>query len=647
MLTYSEYLDKVYGCWLGKCVVGTVGAPYEGMKQMLNLQFDPKMIETMLPNDDLDLQVLWLSVLEEKGIYTTAEDLGRAFHEKNIYWPGEYAWFDRNYQRGIRPPYTGIYENDFYREGMGCPIRAEIWGLIAPGNPAIAARLCKMDGELDHNGNSVYFESFWAAMVAQAFVEDDLHKLIECGLRHIPADSRAAALIRDVVDWCAAYDDHRYIRSRIIAEYGHCDCTNSFQNIGITLMLLLKFSEDIRTLAVTACNCGFDTDCTAGNAGALVGLLRGGQSLERDAGFRDSGYVLTLHYRRRSDKIADLAQDTAAVALHFLHHYPGMRNILENCPEGAERKIDFTPHPVQLLNFYDEPPYIAPGESVCVRFEAASSLPAAKYAVSVVGPEGFRAESSVDEVVFGGGEKAAFTVTVTLNAGCRLLPERNLFTVRLEGGSVVAERTFGVIGKTAYRLFGPFWENNYEIKIEDTSKPYAYSIPAKSEEELADKLRFYHLNMLTDPEKEYMPLDAIRQDAPDAVRYERNGRTVYVCGDAFRVRDVTPFRGPCTVYLKRIIRLDEARSFRLYIGRSDAFRLYVNGEEIASRTGAENWTPENVHIIPLRLQAGDNEIVFRVCNRNGGDKYSLTFLEDRDCPPQTADLNSVIQEELG
>lgn len=84
MLDYTRYLDKVYGCWLGKCIVGTVGAPYEGMKQLLHLEFDEKMIAAMLPNDDLDLQVLWLSVLEEKGIYTTGEDLAAAFSEKTF-----------------------------------------------------------------------------------------------------------------------------------------------------------------------------------------------------------------------------------------------------------------------------------------------------------------------------------------------------------------------------------------------------------------------------------------------------------------------------------------------------------------------------------------------------------------------------------
>ena len=27
-ISYSTYLDKVYGCFLGKTVIGTLGAPY-------------------------------------------------------------------------------------------------------------------------------------------------------------------------------------------------------------------------------------------------------------------------------------------------------------------------------------------------------------------------------------------------------------------------------------------------------------------------------------------------------------------------------------------------------------------------------------------------------------------------------------------
>ena len=644
MLDYTRYLDKVYGCWLGKCIVGTVGAPYEGMKQLLHLEFDEKMIAAMLPNDDLVLQVLWLSVLEEKGIYTTGEDLAAAFSEKNIYWPGEYAWFKRNYDRGIRPPYTALYENDFYIEGMGCPIRAEIWGLIVPGNPALAAKLCVMDGTLDHAGNSVYFEQFWAAMVAQAFVESDLNKLIACGLRHIPAESRAAQLIRDVVRWCAASDDIVYLRSRIIAEYGHCDCTNAFQNIGITLMLLLKFSGDVRRGAIAACNCGFDTDCTAGNFGALCGLLYGAKELEEKAGFRDSGYVLTLYYRRETDRVADLARDTARIGLHFMNRHPDAVNILTGVPEGLEPVIAYRPAAVRLTDDYEAPPYLAPGETVSVRFTLETDGEEEAFRLTAEEKEGFTVCLSDTVVRAAKGRPAVFTARVRMNPDIAVVNEVNRFAVRAESARGGASRTFGVVGKTVYRMFGPFWENNREVSLETCGDSYQSAFYTDDAQTFADELRFYHLNMRTDPARDYMDLKDLSEERRDPRCYERNAREVYAKGDVFSVRELTPFRGPCTLYLKRTIRMSEDREYRVHIGHSDAYRLYLNGVLVSERTGVENWTPENVHLIPLRLKKGDNELIFRVCNRNGGDRYSVTFLEPRDCPPHAADLNSVRKE---
>ena len=78
-ITYATYLDKVYGCFLGKTVIGTLGAPYEGIKMPLELPFKPEMINTMLPNDDLDLQVLWLDVAEIYGKDFTSDQLLHRF----------------------------------------------------------------------------------------------------------------------------------------------------------------------------------------------------------------------------------------------------------------------------------------------------------------------------------------------------------------------------------------------------------------------------------------------------------------------------------------------------------------------------------------------------------------------------------------
>lgn len=91
-ITYQDYFSKVYGCWLGKCIAGNVGAPYEGMKQKLSLKYTPEYLEKMLPNDDLDLQVLWLEVLRKKGEYFTSDDLAEIFAANCDYAPGEYAF---------------------------------------------------------------------------------------------------------------------------------------------------------------------------------------------------------------------------------------------------------------------------------------------------------------------------------------------------------------------------------------------------------------------------------------------------------------------------------------------------------------------------------------------------------------------------
>ena len=160
-MNYKTYLDKVYGCFLGKTVIGTLGAPFEGVKMPLELPFLPEMVDSMLPNDDLDLQILWFGVVKKHGLNFASYDLLRAFCENCNYSLGEYAVMRKNYERGIYPPYSGEFCNDFYINGMGCPIRSEIWACLSPFDPAHAADLASRDGVIDHAGDSVFSERFF------------------------------------------------------------------------------------------------------------------------------------------------------------------------------------------------------------------------------------------------------------------------------------------------------------------------------------------------------------------------------------------------------------------------------------------------------------------------------------------------------
>ena len=61
-LNFNEYKDKVYACWTGKNIGGTIGGPYEGKREVLDVKGFATKSGEPLPNDDLDLQLVWLHV---------------------------------------------------------------------------------------------------------------------------------------------------------------------------------------------------------------------------------------------------------------------------------------------------------------------------------------------------------------------------------------------------------------------------------------------------------------------------------------------------------------------------------------------------------------------------------------------------------
>ena len=59
--------DKIYACWMGKNIGGTLGGPYEGCRELNDVKGFVTKPGVVLPNDDLDLQLIWLKAMEEQG----------------------------------------------------------------------------------------------------------------------------------------------------------------------------------------------------------------------------------------------------------------------------------------------------------------------------------------------------------------------------------------------------------------------------------------------------------------------------------------------------------------------------------------------------------------------------------------------------
>lgn len=643
-IDYKRYLDKVFGCWIGKCVAGTIGAPYEGAKELFDFEYDPKIIENMLPNDDLDLQVLWLSVLETQGIHFTSDDLAEAFATRCPYAPGEYAVFKKNYKRGVHPPMSGEFNNRYYINGMGCPIRSEIWGCIAPGDPELAAELAGKDGVLDHAGPSVLAEQFLSALEAAAFFESDLDKLVEIGLSVIekaPAVARysVARMIENVREWCKASDDWRYVRSQVIRDYGHPDCTNMFQNVGITLLSLYFGEGDFLKTVMIALNCGFDTDCTCATAGAIMGIIEGAESMMSKYGFVDQGFVLGVDAPRRSDRVLNLAEDTCAIGLHFSQLLSDDVSI-ENAPKPPVIAKPAAP-PVSVWAGYIFP-LIKLGDTrqvTCVfRNTSDSALSGTARILDV--PDGWQIGYDSTTAGLPAGETVVWQVAVTVPADLPVLQETNIFTASfaIDGGETVDYR-FGLIGAAVWQVFGPFWQNRVEMPHLELGESYYKHIPGSNDEDYADNGRAYHLNTGVDINREYMTLNELLDPKPSADA-AREGRMVCTYEDKISVNDLVGFQGPCAVYMVRRLICPEDRTLGIHIGHTDAYKLWINGKLVSERDNVDWWTAENAHIHKFPLKKGENTVVVKLVRRSDKADFSLIFARGSSCTEHYIDFAS-------
>ncbi len=291
----EEYRDKVLACWLGKNIGGTLGMPMEWKRQINDVTFYTQDLKgDPVPNDDLDIQLLWLVALEEQGVEINAQTLSEYWHiYLTPHW-AEYGISKSNMRQGLPAPVCGTFNNK-YKDSCGAFIRSEIWACIAPGTPALAVKYAYEDAIIDHgNGDGTYAEVFCAALESAAFVISDIRQLIDIGLSYIPTDCGTAEAIKATIRDFDAGKSWQDIRDMILRDFrGHQlgyispeDIKKGFQggkvgydapsNMGIlTLGLLCAEKGDFDEMICTTVNCGEDTDCTAATVGSIYGIING------------------------------------------------------------------------------------------------------------------------------------------------------------------------------------------------------------------------------------------------------------------------------------------------------------------------------------------------------------------------------------
>lgn len=282
----SETLrDKVYGCWVGKNIGGTLGTPFEGRREIIEIEGYSTPKGVVLPNDDLDLQLVWLKALEDRGpLGVNAQLLGEYWiNYIGPHW-NEYGIGKCNMKAGLLPPMSGEYCNEEWKHSNGAWIRSEVWACLNPGNPDAAIKYAYEDACVDHGmGEGTYAELFTAALQSAAFVCTDIFELINIGLSKIPSDCRVTKSVnlalnayKQGLSWKEA---RQIVLDDSLVDLGWFQAP---ANVAYTIIGLLYGEGDFKKSMLIAIGCGDDTDCTGATLGALFGIMYGEKALPAD-----------------------------------------------------------------------------------------------------------------------------------------------------------------------------------------------------------------------------------------------------------------------------------------------------------------------------------------------------------------------------
>ncbi len=275
--------DKIKACWIGKNIGGTMGTPFEGRTELNDIQGFSTPENVVLANDDLDLQLVWLKAIEDKGPYSLNEQILGEYWTNFIppHW-NEYGICKNNMRAGLIAPLCGEY-NNVWKHSNGAWIRTEVWACMAPGCPDIAMKYARMDACVDHGaGEGTYAAMFVAAIESAAFVINDLRTLIDLGLSKIPQNCRMAETIRLLLDCKDKGIDWKETRNILVESTKDLGWFQAPANVAFAMLGLLWGEGDFKKSMILAINCGDDTDCTGATLGSLFGILNGTKGIPED-----------------------------------------------------------------------------------------------------------------------------------------------------------------------------------------------------------------------------------------------------------------------------------------------------------------------------------------------------------------------------
>jgi hypothetical protein len=290
-------LDKIKGGWAGQVIGCTYGGPTEFryLSQIIPddtlIPWDDTRMKWYFDHapglyDDVYMDLTFVEVFEKEGLNAPVLSHAKAFAEAEYkLWHANQA-ARYNILNGILPPQSGFWENNPHADDIDFQIEADFAGLMSPGMPVTASRICDSIGHIMNYGDGWYGGVYVATMYSLAFIENDIQSIVKKSLEIIPSESTFYQCIADVISWYSIYpDDWKQTWQACEEKWGFdIGCPDGVfspfnidakMNAAYIVIGLLYGEGDYGKTIDISTRCGQDSDCNPANAAGILGTMIG------------------------------------------------------------------------------------------------------------------------------------------------------------------------------------------------------------------------------------------------------------------------------------------------------------------------------------------------------------------------------------
>jgi predicted transglutaminase-like cysteine proteinase len=334
--------DKIRGGLLGQMLGNINGIPYEFkfIEEPGNLKnYVPSLPNGAFTDDDTDFEWVYIYTMQkQRNVFLPYDDVYALWKERinrNIWSSNRYARHLMDI--GVKPPFTGyISLNPWAEFNVSGQFLSETFGLLAPAMPQTASKIGLHYTKVAIDYEPAQTTQLFTTMIATAFVETDINKILDAGLAALDPKSNTLKIVEQVKQWHSQNptnwkETRRLLKEKYTQENSRTRDRNGTElNTGAIILAFLYGEGDFAETLKLAFNAGWDADCNAATLGTILGTVQGYRKMMSEEWIIVDRYKNTSRDNMPMDETITSFADRLIELFELVNESKGGKKTVEN-----------------------------------------------------------------------------------------------------------------------------------------------------------------------------------------------------------------------------------------------------------------------------------------------------------------------------